>query len=90
MLEFLRDHEASVLRFTLDLDAWATNNQSERDLRPHKTQQKISGRLTSENVTEDRLTLRSYVASAVKNGQNALTAIRGALLGNPWIPPAPA
>jgi hypothetical protein len=90
LLEFLRDHEASVLRFTLDLDVWPTNNQSERDLRPHKTQQKVSGRLTSEDVTADRLTLRSYVASAVKNGQNALTAIHGALLGNPWIPPAPA
>ena len=44
MLEFCRDREADVLRFTTDTDVWPTNNISESGLRPTKTQQKNSGR----------------------------------------------
>jgi len=60
----------------------------DRDLRPNKTQQKISGRLTSEKATTNRLTIRSYVSTAVKHGINAMTALRDAITGNPWTPPA--
>ena len=49
-----------------------TSNQAERDLRPAKTQQKISGRLRSQARAGNRY------------------AIRGALTGNPWMPPLPA
>ena len=48
LLECLRDREHDVLRFLIDLGVPATNNQAERDARPAKTQQKISGRLRSE------------------------------------------
>ena len=44
MLEFCRNREADVLRFTTDTAAWPTNNLSERGVRPLNTQQKISGR----------------------------------------------
>jgi hypothetical protein len=43
LLECLHDREADVLRFVDDLRVPPTNNQAERDLRPAKTQQKISG-----------------------------------------------
>ena len=36
MLEFCRDREADVLRFTTDMDVWPTNNISESGLRPNK------------------------------------------------------
>jgi transposase len=52
MLEFCRDRQADVLRFTKDTSVWPTNNLSERGVRPLKTQQKISGRLTSDDVTQ--------------------------------------
>ena len=45
LLEDLRDREADVLRFTTDTRIPPTSNQAERDLRPAKTQEKISGRL---------------------------------------------
>jgi hypothetical protein len=90
LLEFCRDHEADVLRFTEDTRVFPTNNISERDLRPTKTQQKISGRLTSEDVTQDRLGIRSYLDTARKNGINSMTALRQALAGHPWRPPTPA
>ena len=88
LLEFCRDRKDDVLRFTTDTRIWPTNNISERDLRPTKTQQKISGRLTSEQVTQDRLDIRSYIDTARKHGINVMTALRRAVIGNPWRPPS--
>ncbi|MCA1681626.1 MAG: hypothetical protein LC700_00330, partial [Actinobacteria bacterium] len=42
----------------------------DRDLRPAKTQQKISGRLTSEEITQDRLDIRSYIDTIRKHKAN--------------------
>jgi transposase len=89
LLEFCRDREADTLRFCTDTRVWPTNNISERDLRPTKTQQKISGRLTSEDATNDRLAIRSYLDTARKHGIDALTALRQAITGTPWTPPQP-
>jgi transposase len=90
LLEVLRDREADVLRFAHDLNVPATSNQAERDLRPSKTQQKISGRLTSEQRTKDRYRIRGYLSTAAKHGGNTMNALREAILGRPWIPPDPA
>src|ERR1039457_2933986 len=51
LLECLRDRHDDILRFTTDLRIPPTSNQAERDVRPAKTQQKISGRLRSEETT---------------------------------------
>jgi transposase len=89
LLEVLRDRETDVLRFTSDLRVPPTSNQAERDLRPAKTQQKISGRLTSEARTQDRYRIRGYLSTAIKHGHNAMDALREAILGRPWMPPHP-
>jgi transposase len=88
LLEDLRDREADILRFTTDLRIPPTSNQAERDLRPAKTQQKISGRLTSDTVTTHRYAIRGYVSTVTKHGVDIMTAIRDAILGRPWTPPA--
>jgi transposase len=90
LLECLRHREADVLRFLTDTAIPPTSNQAERDLRPSKTQQKISGRLRSEKTTRDRYAIRGYASTAAKHGIAVFTAIRDALAGNPWIPPVPA
>jgi hypothetical protein len=90
LLEVLRDREADVLRFAHDLKVPPTSNQAERDLRPSKVQQNISGRLTSEQRTRDRYTIRGYLSTAAKHGRNMMDALRGALLGQPWTPPDPS
>jgi len=90
LLEFCSGRLADVTRFCFDTRIWPTNNISERDLRPAKTQQKISGRLTSQDVTQDRLTIRSYLDTARKCGISAMTALRDAFAGSPWQPPLPA
>jgi transposase len=89
LLECLRHREADVLRFLSDTAIPPTSNQAERDLRPSKTQQKISGRLRSEKTTRHRYAIRGYASTAVKHGIAVFTAIRDALAGNPWIPPIP-
>ena len=90
LLECLRHREADVLRFLTDTTIPPTSNQAERDLRPSKTQQKISGRLRSETTTRDRYAIRGYASTAAKHGTAVFTAIRDALAGNPWMPPIPA
>jgi Family of unknown function (DUF6444)/Transposase IS66 family len=90
LLEFCRDRQEDVTRFCHDTRVWPTNNISERGLRPAKTQQKISGRLTSEQVTQARLDIRSYIDTARKHGHGAIAVLRAALTGTPWSPPVPA
>ena len=89
LLEVLRDREQDVLRFVYDLQVPPTSNQAERDLRPAKTQQKISGRLQSEDTTRHRYRIAGYASTAAKHGVDQLVAIRDALLGTPWTPPFP-
>jgi transposase len=90
LLEVLRDRRDDVVRFAYDLDVPPTSNQAERDVRPAKTQQKISGRLTSEAVTQARYRIRGYISTAAKHGIDQLNALRNAILGDPWMPPARA
>ncbi len=90
LLEFCRDRQGDVLRFCSDTRVWPTNNISERGVRPLKTQQKISGRLTSDKATQDRLDIRSYIDTARKHGQDVLTVLRSVMTGTPWSPPIPA
>ena len=90
LLEFCRDREDDVLRFTTDTRVWPTNNISERGVRPNKTQQKVSGRLTSEDATQDRLGICSYIDTARKHGRNVMTILHDLFTGNPWQPPAAA
>jgi transposase len=90
LLEFCRDRQDDVLRFTADTRIWPTNNISERGVRPLKTQQKISGRLASDDITQDRLDIRSYIDTARKHGQNAMEVLHQLMLGAPWRPPARA
>ena len=89
LLEVLRDRAEDVLRFAYDLRVPPTSNQAERDLRPAKLQQNISGRLTSEARTRDRYKIRGYLSTAIKHGINTIDALRQTMLGQPWIPPEP-
>jgi transposase len=87
LLECLKNRQDDVLRFLTDTAIPPTSNQAERDLRPAKTTQKISGRLRSVTATRDRYAIRGYASTAAKHGHDIFTAIRDALAGNPWMPP---
>jgi hypothetical protein len=90
LLETLDKRPGDVLRFVTDLRVPPTSNQAERDLRPAKTQQRISGRLTSDKATRARYAVKGYLSTAAKHGLNLFTVLRGAIIGSAWIPqPAP-
>jgi transposase len=86
LLTRLRDREDQVLRFAHDITVPFTNNQAERDLRPAKTQIKISGTHRSEASAKAWARIRGFVSTARKNGITAYDAIHSAVLGNPWTP----
>jgi transposase len=90
LLECLRDREDDVLRFLSDLRIPPTSNQAERDVRPANTQQKISGRLRSEQATRHRYAIPGYISTAAKHRISVFTALRDALTSNPWMPPVGA
>jgi transposase len=89
LLGRLDAHRDEVLRSLDDTRVPFDNNQSERDLRMVKLQQKISGCWRTLAGAEAFLTVRSYVATARKQGMNPLAVLRLLFEGHPWLP-APA
>jgi hypothetical protein len=87
LLERLRDRDDQVLLFARDLSVPFTNNQAERDVRPTKTQMKISGCHRSDTTAQAWLRVRGYISTVAKHGDNVLDALRQAISGNPWTPP---
>jgi len=86
---FTRDAE-EILRFTTDTAIWFSNNQSERDLRPTKLQLKISATWRSPQGLADFATLRSYLSTASKHGEDLLDVLTTLFTTGPWLPPDPA
>lgn len=86
---FTRDAD-DILRFTTDTAIWFSNNQSERDLRPTKLQLKISATWRSLQGLADFATLRSYLSTASKHGQDLLDILTALFTTGPWLPPDPA
>jgi transposase len=86
LLARLDAHRDEVLRSLDDTRVPFDNNQSERDLRMVKLQQKISGCWRTLSGAEAFLTVRSYVATARKQGMNPLVVLRQLFEGRPWRP----
>lgn len=88
LLEAFHQREDDFLRFTTDLRIPPTSNQAERDLRPSKIQENISGRLTDLERAKDRYRIRGVLSTAAKHSVNPLTVLRDAFTGTTWLPPA--
>jgi transposase len=82
-------HEAMILRFATDLAVGFTNNQSERDVRPVKVQQRASGGCwrTLQGLA-DFAVVQSYLSTAAKWGLDKLAALHQLFTTGPWLPPA--
>jgi transposase len=78
-----------ILRFATDINVPLTNNQSERDVRLVKVQQRASGgcwrTLTG---LADFAIVASYLPTATKWGLDTIDVLRQLFTTGPWIPPA--
>ena len=76
LLNRLREHEAGVLAFALEPDIPFTNNQAERDLRPAKVKQKISGCFRTREGAQIYARLQAMVSTFRKQGMNVFATLR--------------
>lgn len=85
LVERLRDYKEDILRFMNDPEVPFDNNQAERDIRMNKVQLKVSGGFRSEggSLAFDRI--RSYIATAIKQGRSVFQAIQTAVSGKPFF-----
>ena len=83
LLKRLSAKQAEVLGFLRNIELPFDNNQAERDLRMMKVQQKISGCFRSAAGAKVFCVLRSYLATARKQGLNVIDTIRSAIAGQP-------
>jgi transposase len=90
LLDRLAARSGEVLRFAVDFTVPFDNNVAERDLRMIKLQTKISGGFRTLEGARNFAAVRGYIATARKQDQNVLAALRQALQGQPWMPPASA
>ena len=60
----------------------------DRDLRPVKLQQKISGTWRTLQGLADFAAVRSYLSTAAKHGQDALDVLQQLFTTGPWMPTA--
>jgi len=83
MLNRLTEYKDCYLLFIRDYAAPFTNNQAERDLRPCKTKQKVSGCFRSWAGVTRYAKISSFISSVKKCQGNLLIAITSVLLGVP-------
>jgi len=87
---WLREYKEQVFLFTSVFAVDWTNNVSERGAKAAKRHQAVSGYWHSLATLARWCRVRSYLDSAAAHGITALSAIRGAIAGKPWLPPLPA
>lgn len=75
LLDRLRKHETGVLAFAFELDVPFTNNQAERDLRPAKVKQKISGCFRTLEGAEVYARLQAVISTFRKQGMNVFASL---------------
>lgn len=68
----LKTKQQEVLRFMTHQQARFDNNQAERDLRMNKVRQKVSGGFRSFQAGQEFMHIRSFIATAVKQGADII------------------
>jgi transposase len=85
ILNCLRDYKTSYMLFMNNYEAPFTNNQAERDLRPCKTKQKVSGCFRSWQSLEAFAAIGGYFSTLKKSSRNLLDSVLSTLQLRPTI-----
>jgi transposase len=82
----LRDRRDDYLRFVTNPAVPFDNNAAEQTIRMPKLRTKVSGSMRTMTGAEHFAAIRSYTATAIRNGIGMLDALIHAATGRPWIP----
>jgi len=82
MLNRLTNYKHNYMLFMHDYNVPFTNNLAERDLRPEKTKQKISGTFRSWDGIVSHVRVRSFISTIKKRGMDLCSAIRNVIQSN--------
>ena len=77
---------ADYQRFAHDPAVPWDNNPAEQTIRMPKLRTKVSGCLRTLTGAEEFAAIRTYTATAIRHGHNALDVLIDAADGHPWIP----
>ncbi len=81
LLERLMKYKEAVLRFAREEEVPFTNNQAERDVRPAKVKQKMSGGFRAANGSESYCRIQSFIASLRKQSREVFQELLAAIQG---------
>lgn len=85
LLNRLREHEDGVLAFALEAGIPFTNNQAERDLRPAKVKQKVSGCFRTKAGAKAYARIQAAISTFRKQGLKVFTMLRDLFSGVPAV-----
>lgn len=82
LLDRLIRHQDAVLAFAFEPGVPFTNNQAERDLRPVKVKQRVSGCFRTEGGAGVYARISGFVSTMRKNGRNVVNELTSVLSGS--------
>jgi transposase len=83
LLRRMTEHEEAILAFALVEGVPFTNNQAERDLRPAKVKQKVSGCFRTEHGAKVYARLQAVISTCRKQGHNVFVTLRNLFAHQP-------
>ena len=85
MLNRLTDYKDCYMLFMRNYKVPFTNNLAERDLRPEKTKDKVSGPFRSWDGVVVHTNIRSFISTAKKRGKELFSSIASVFKGEPVL-----
>jgi transposase len=85
LLERLSKYQDSVLMFANIEAVPFTNNQAERDIRPVKVKQKVSGGFRSQSGTESYTRINSFISTMRKMNRQVFHELRSVIEGKTFV-----
>lgn len=85
LLERLQKYKPAVLAFAFNPQVPFTNNQAERDIRPIKVKQKISGCFRTFMGAEHYARIAGFISTTRKHKLNVFKELRNVFDGNTFL-----